>query len=135
MMALLAVLVSWVHTAVYVSRFDRRLGASPNLVTDSSSPAQWRVVDVVLLWVSCSWYAGAAVAEPPSPHPNSFQTIAASGLLTLQYPTVYSSFVLNFRWALGLFYVGSIQDAIDSARAKTGGKMSRYANVVCSVSS
>lgn len=118
MFALLAVAVAWLHTAWNYSRLDpltltrgdaAAVGpteaelAAGGLVTGSSSPAQWRAVDVVYL----------------------FQTIASCGLLTIDYPSVFSAFVLNFRWSLGIFTTPAVQRAIVSARNKTGGKMSR----------
>lgn len=53
-----------------------------------------------------------------------FQTVAASALLGLNYPSVYRSYALNFAWALGLFSQSpsfSIQDSINSMRRRTGG--------------
>lgn len=50
-----------------------------------------------------------------------YQTIASSGLLALNFPSVYRSFTLNFAWALGLFRSSSIQHSIDEMRARTGG--------------
>lgn len=102
--AIAAVLISWLHTAWNLCRHDSQLSTEAGLVTGDSSPAQWRVVDIIYL----------------------FQVIASSGLLTLNYPTVYPAFVQNFRWALGLFHTPSIQNAINSARDKTGGKLAEY---------
>jgi hypothetical protein len=50
-----------------------------------------------------------------------YQTIASSGLLTLNYPSVYRNFALNFAWSLGLFPSSSIQHSINNMRALTGG--------------
>jgi hypothetical protein len=120
MFALAAVLLAWVHTAWNYCRLDPltltagdRAAVGPTeaeliaggLITGTSSPAQWRAVDVVYL----------------------FQSMAAVGLLTIDYPNVFAAFVLNFRWALGLFLTPSVQRTINSARAQTGGKMSSTA--------
>ncbi|KAI0633454.1 TRP-domain-containing protein [Trametes polyzona] len=56
-----------------------------------------------------------------------FQTIALSGLLGLNFPSLYRSYTLNFAWALGLFSASptsSIQTSIDRMRKLTGGHMS-----------
>ena len=53
-----------------------------------------------------------------------FQTIASSGLLALNYPTVFRAYTLNFAWSLGLFAqspVSSIQNTINRMRSHTGG--------------
>ncbi|EMD37403.1 hypothetical protein CERSUDRAFT_114072 [Gelatoporia subvermispora B] len=55
-----------------------------------------------------------------------YQTIAASGLLGLNYPVVYRAFTLNFAWALGLFAAGPsshVQHSINSMRHLTGGQL------------
>lgn len=119
MFALAAVALAWLHTAWNYSRLDPltltegdRGVPGPTevelvaggLVTGNSSPAQWRVVDIVFL----------------------FQSMAACGLMDIDYPSVFAAFVLNFRWSLGLFTTPSVQRSINSARAKTGGSMSRW---------
>ena len=56
-----------------------------------------------------------------------FQTIALSGLLSLNFPSLYRSFTLNFAWALGLFPAStssSIQQSINRMRHLTGGALS-----------
>lgn len=50
-----------------------------------------------------------------------YQTIASSGLLALNFPSVYRSFTFNFAWALGLFRSSGMQKSINEMRAKTGG--------------
>ncbi|KAJ7647427.1 hypothetical protein FB45DRAFT_782154 [Roridomyces roridus] len=50
-----------------------------------------------------------------------YQTIATSGLLGLNYPSLYRAYTLNFAWAMGL--VSKFQPAIDNMRALTGGNM------------
>ena len=52
-----------------------------------------------------------------------FQTIAASGLLNLNYPIVYRAFTFNFRWALGFFLGPGVQMGINDMRNRTGGHL------------
>lgn len=67
----------------------------------STSPIQYRWFDILFI----------------------FQIAAASGLLHLNYPLVYTNFVQNFHWALGLFYSPNMQSSINKMREKTGGSM------------
>ncbi|EIN11323.1 TRP-domain-containing protein [Punctularia strigosozonata HHB-11173 SS5] len=50
-----------------------------------------------------------------------FQSIAATALLSLNYPLVYRSYATNFAWAMGLYPSHSIQKAINNLRSATGG--------------
>lgn len=52
-----------------------------------------------------------------------YQSIATTGLLNLNYPSVYRSYTLNFTWAMGLFTSSSVQQSINNMRHKTGGSM------------
>lgn len=52
-----------------------------------------------------------------------YQSIATTGLLDVNYPSVYRAFVLNFAWAMGLFSSASVQQSIDNMRHLTGGNM------------
>ncbi|OBZ68112.1 putative flavin carrier protein 3 [Grifola frondosa] len=55
-----------------------------------------------------------------------FQTIAVSGLLSLNYPSVYRAYALNFAWAIGLFSAvptSPIQESINRMRHMTGGDL------------
>lgn len=52
-----------------------------------------------------------------------YQSIAASALLALNYPSVYRAFADNFAWSLGLFSSRRIQSSIDKMRHLTGGQM------------
>jgi hypothetical protein len=60
-----------------------------------------------------------------------FQTTAAAGLMHLNYPLVFSNFVQNFHWSLGLFYNKPMQTTITTMRNNTGGKLpgDAYADV------
>lgn len=73
--------------------------AGENVAASSINAAQWRVVDIIYL----------------------FQTIASTGLLSIPYPTAYTEFVLNFKWAMGVWHTTAVQKAIDNAREITGG--------------
>ncbi|KAI1796523.1 TRP-domain-containing protein [Ganoderma leucocontextum] len=56
-----------------------------------------------------------------------FQTIALSGLLSLNFPSLYRSYTLNFAWTLGLFSASTtspIQQSINRMRHLTGGDLS-----------
>lgn len=53
-----------------------------------------------------------------------FQVAAATGLLNLNYPSVYANFTLNFGWALGLFHNDNLRNAVNRLRGLTGGKLS-----------
>ena len=50
-----------------------------------------------------------------------FQHIATTGMLHLNYPSVYTAFSTNFAWSLGLFTASSVlQPAIERMRYMTG---------------
>ena len=52
-----------------------------------------------------------------------FQSMATSGMLSVQYPQVYQSFTTNFAFSTGLVSWGGLQNSIDGFRAKTGGNL------------
>lgn len=55
-----------------------------------------------------------------------YQTIATSGLLSLDYPVVYRAFTLNFAWSIGLFaasVTSHFQNSINHMRHVTGGNL------------
>ncbi|KAJ6499407.1 hypothetical protein C8R45DRAFT_864976 [Mycena sanguinolenta] len=54
-----------------------------------------------------------------------YQTIAATALLSLNYPLLYRAFAANFAWAMGLIAspTSRLQHAIDTMRALTGGHL------------
>ncbi|KAG6862201.1 hypothetical protein C0995_002131 [Termitomyces sp. Mi166 len=55
-----------------------------------------------------------------------YQTIASTSLLSLNYPSAYRAFTLNFAWAVGLFSTSpasSFQPSIDRMRHLTGGNL------------
>lgn len=52
-----------------------------------------------------------------------FQTLATSGMYSVQYPTVYRSFSSNFAFAGGLIPWSSLQTSIDNFRNMTGGNL------------
>ncbi|KAK4684763.1 hypothetical protein P7C73_g5403, partial [Tremellales sp. Uapishka_1] len=91
--------VSWATGAITI--FALLVGLLHTGTTNSPSPAQYRFFDVLFI----------------------FQSAAVTGLLHLNYPSVYSNFVLNFAWAIGLFRSNSMQASIDKMRMHTGGKL------------
>lgn len=52
-----------------------------------------------------------------------FQFCATSGMLSIQYPLVLTSFTSNFSAYLGLIYIESFQLGINSLRKRTGGNL------------
>ncbi|CDO76011.1 hypothetical protein BN946_scf184665.g3 [Trametes cinnabarina] len=71
---------------------------------DASSLAPIRLIDIISL----------------------FQSIALSGLLALNFPSLYRAFTINFAWSLGLFSASpssSIQHSINRMRHLTGGDL------------
>ncbi|KAG5637983.1 hypothetical protein H0H81_002344 [Sphagnurus paluster] len=55
-----------------------------------------------------------------------YQTIASTSFLSLNYPSTYRAFTLNFAWAMGLFSTpptSSLQPSIDRMRHLTGGNL------------
>ena len=57
-----------------------------------------------------------------------FQTAAATGLLHLNYPLVYSNFAENFAWSIAMLYSSKMQSSINRMRMKTGGHLSGLAS-------
>ncbi|KAL1962203.1 hypothetical protein VTN77DRAFT_9924 [Rasamsonia byssochlamydoides] len=52
-----------------------------------------------------------------------FHTLATSGMLSVEYPSVYRSFTTNFGFSTGLIPWGQLQISIDNFRNKTGGNL------------
>jgi hypothetical protein len=52
-----------------------------------------------------------------------FQSMALNGMMSVQYPGVYTSFSKNFAFSTGLIQWDSMQSSIDSFRNKTGGNL------------
>ena len=50
-----------------------------------------------------------------------FQSVATNGMLSVDYPPVYRSFVKNFAWSTGLIQWTQVQKGIDTFRQSTGG--------------
>jgi len=55
-----------------------------------------------------------------------YQSIASSSLLSLNYPSLYRAFTLNFSWSLGLISATNspLQQSINRMRYRTGGQLS-----------
>jgi hypothetical protein len=73
--------------------------------------------------------AGAGNAGAPTASPTFFevmgwfQSMALNGMMSVQYPGVYTSFAKNFAFSTGLIQWESMQTSIDSFREKTGGNL------------
>ena len=52
-----------------------------------------------------------------------YQSIASSSFLSLNYPSLYREFSLNFAWAVGLIPTSKLQNSIDRMRHLTGGHL------------
>lgn len=53
-----------------------------------------------------------------------FQHVAQTGMLHLNYPSVYVAFTTNFAWSMGQFSSSRLQSAIERMRAATGSRLS-----------
>ncbi|KAJ5894449.1 hypothetical protein N7495_006140 [Penicillium taxi] len=52
-----------------------------------------------------------------------FHTMATGGMLSVNYPIIYTSFTKNFAWSTGLVSWGGLQNSIDNFRERTGGNL------------
>ncbi|KAJ5172339.1 hypothetical protein N7492_004932 [Penicillium capsulatum] len=61
-----------------------------------------------------------------------FHSMAVNGMLSVNYPPVYTSFTKNFAWSTGLVSWSGLQHSIDDFRAATGGNLteSSYASLL-----
>lgn len=84
---------------------------------------------LVLSGVSALGAAGAGTGAGPSPNFGDvlgwFQAIAMNGMLSVNYPPVYRSFVSNFAWSTGILPWEDMQRSIDSFRKATGGHLEK----------
>ncbi|KAJ7262283.1 hypothetical protein B0H12DRAFT_1105108 [Mycena haematopus] len=64
-----------------------------------------------------------------------YQTIAATALLSLNYPLLYRAFAANFAWAMGLVASSNsrLQRSIDTMRALTGGHLANSSSAAASL--
>ncbi|KAI0358762.1 TRP-domain-containing protein [Trametes cingulata] len=94
---------------------------------------EWSTASIALLALAAAiWQSIAATSTSLAPVRlldivALFQNIALSGLLALNFPSLYRSYTLNFAWALGLFSASpssSIQASINHMRHLTGGDLS-----------
>ena len=89
---------------------------------------EWTTAGIALAaLLSAGWYS---FTSPESIVPFRFleliylyQSIASSSFLSLNYPSVYRSFSLNFAWAVGLISSSSLQNSINRMRHLTGGHL------------
>lgn len=89
------------------------------------------VATVALTGLSAMLNGGSA-GEPGSPQPPSpnlmqmfswFQSVATSGMLSVDYPPLYRSFTERFAFSTGLITWPGLQESIDTFRSKTGGNI------------
>jgi hypothetical protein len=79
--------------------------------------------------ISAAWQSGSPEAIAPFRLLDliyMYQTIASTSFLSLNYPSTYRAFTLNFAWAMGLFSTSSsssLQNSINHMRHLTGGKL------------
>ena len=82
---------------------------------------------LALTGISAISAAGAPGAAAPSPTFGEvfgwFQSMAFSGMMSVEYPKVYQSFSKNFGFSTGLVSWGSMQTTIDNFRQSTGGNL------------
>ncbi|KAF8629196.1 hypothetical protein AX17_005781 [Amanita inopinata Kibby_2008] len=96
----------------------------------------WSMHQTAVEWVTAGFAIGALLSALwQSWHPEAlapfilldlfylYQAIASSSLLSLNYPSNYRSYALNFAWAMGLLSSANIQNSIDHMRHLTGGKL------------
>ncbi|CAG7999485.1 unnamed protein product [Penicillium salamii] len=80
---------------------------------------------LALTGVSAAGAAGGVGAPSHSPGFGDvmgwFHSMATNGMLSVAYPSVYSSFSKNFMWSTGLIPWPSMLNSIDSFRSATGG--------------
>ncbi|CAZ81917.1 unnamed protein product [Tuber melanosporum] len=84
---------------------------------------------LVLSGVSALGAAGAGTGAGPSPNFGDvmcwFQNVAMNGMLSVNYPPVYRSFVSNFGWSTGIIPWEGMQRSIDGFRKVTGGDLTK----------
>lgn len=85
---------------------------------------------LLMTGVSALASAGAgAGAGAVSPSPSFgevmgwFQGMAMNGMMSVNYPSVYTSFTKNFGFSTGLIPWGDMQESIDNFRKSTGGNL------------
>ncbi|RDW87967.1 hypothetical protein BP5796_03661 [Coleophoma crateriformis] len=84
-----------------------------------------------------SFASGGGGGEPgkAGPSPNFmdimswFQTVATTGMLSVNYPPLYRSFTEKFAFSTGLISWTKMQSSIDSFRSRTGGNITT-ANII-----
>jgi hypothetical protein len=89
---------------------------------------EWSTAGFALLFLLLAIWQSLS---PETPSPYRFmdflyllQSITATGFLSVNYPSVYRAFTLNFAWAMGLVSVSSsFQNSINNLRHLTGGSM------------
>jgi hypothetical protein len=98
--------------------------------TTHQTAVEWTTGGLSLLaLLSSMWHSLSPDSLVPSRLPDLlhlYQSIAITGLLKLNYPSIYREFTLNFAWSIGLLFTSStstVQNAINDIRHHTGGGM------------
>ena len=89
---------------------------------------EWTTAGIALAaLLSAGWYS---IASPEATVPFRFleliylyQSIASSSFLSLNYPSIYRAFSLNFAWAVGFISSSTLQNSINRMRHLTGGHL------------
>ena len=87
---------------------------------------EWSTAGIAIAaLLSAAWHS---ISSPEAMAPFRFleliylyQSISSSAFLSLNYPSVYRAFSLNFAWAMGLIPSSTIQNSINHMRHLTGG--------------
>ncbi|KAJ7045407.1 hypothetical protein C8F04DRAFT_1064684 [Mycena alexandri] len=93
------------------------------------SAVEWATAALALFaFLAAAWHSARSHAVLPYRLLDLlqfYQTIAATAFLSLNYPTLYRAFAINFAWAMGLISSpnSKLQHSIDTMRALTGGKL------------
>ncbi|KAI5477916.1 hypothetical protein MNV49_005809 [Pseudohyphozyma bogoriensis] len=110
-----------------------------NGLTTRHTYVTWALVAIVLLSIAVSVLGGLINLVKGYPvelgrrkerlvHIFSwYHFVVLSGILSLDYPIVFSSFVANFAWSVGLVSEKPIQQGIDDLRQRTGGNLTQLA--------
>jgi hypothetical protein len=87
------------------------------------------IAGAALLLTGVTALANAGTAGAPTHSPTFgdvigwFQSMAMNGMLSVQYPTLYTSFSKNFAFSTGLVQWEAMQTTIDGFRNNTGGNL------------
>ncbi|KAJ5298694.1 ATP-dependent RNA helicase dbp3 [Penicillium atrosanguineum] len=100
--------------------------------TTSLKAVSWASAGIAAGALALSGISALSAAGHPGASPSSpgfgdvmgwFHSMATNGMLSVSYPTVYTSFTKNFGWSTGLISWKNMQESIDSFRKATGGNL------------